>query len=177
MVGASTQPDLGSCKACLFAFNSRWALGQVLHGRLKMHGLFKVERRIFRWSIIPNTAEFEPLVVLGFSNAIDVLRITGEGDGMGFDIAVRLNAHRYAGGLTTRSLGPILILDGGFPTTVTSARPATMIRVRPRVARMSEGNVGLDASRLVQWCLSSHFRAVRVTAMGDIWRDEYSAKG
>lgn len=142
-----------------------------------MHGLFKVERCIFRWSIIPNTAEFEPLVVLGGSKTIDVLRITSEADSMSFDIAVRLNAHRYAGGLTTHSLGPILILDGGLLATDTPVRPATMIRVRPRVARVSEGNVGLDASRLVQWCLSSHFRAVRVTAMDGIWHDEYSAKG
>lgn len=37
------------------------------------------------------------------------------------------------------------------------------------------GDASPDASKLVQWCLSSRFRAVRVTASGGVWNEAYAS--
>jgi hypothetical protein len=138
-----------------------------------MGNSFNVDGRTFQWSLIHQTTEFEPLLRLVYSEtAADVLRISS--DDRLFDIAVRVNIHVHADGSSTRHLGPIWVIGHGFPALDRAVRTGIMIRVRPRVARMGKGNdIGLSASRLVQWCLSAHFRSVRVTASGGVWNDAY----
>lgn len=138
-----------------------------------MSNSFNVDGHTFQWFLIHRATEFEPLLRLATSETVpDVLRISS--DDRLFDIAVPMNISVYAGGSTARYLGPILVLGNGFPALDRAVHTGIMIRVRPRVAKMGEGtDVGLDASRLVQWCLSSHFRAVRVSLSGGVWNDAY----
>ena len=138
-----------------------------------MSNTFSVNGRAFHWAMVFQTSEYEPLLRLASSEAaVDVLRISSED--LAFDIAVRVNVSSYADGSKVRHLGPILVLGSGFATHEGVVPAEIMIRIRPRVTLMAEGNdAGSDASKLVQWCLSSHFRAVRVTASGGIWNDPY----
>jgi hypothetical protein len=124
--------------------------------------------------MIFQTDEYAPLLRLAASEmAVDVLRISGEDHA--FNIAVRVNTSSYADGSKVRHLGPILVLGSGLRTRDRVVPPGIMIRIRPRVTVMAEGdNGGSNASRLVQWCLSSRFRAVRVTAIGGVWNDDYA---
>lgn len=140
-----------------------------------MSNTFSVDGRLFHWSMIFQTSEFEALLrFVAAEVSIDVLRISSEDKA--FDIAVRVNTSVYAGGSEIRHLGPLLVLGNGFTTHDQHVPPGIMIRIRPRVAMMSEGdNAGADASRLVQWCLSARFRAVRVTASGGVWNEAYAA--
>jgi hypothetical protein len=139
-----------------------------------MSNTFKVNGRTFHWATVFQTDEYEPLLRLASSAAVvDVLRISSED--LAFDIAVRVNSSAYADGTKIRHLGPILVLGNGLATHTGVVPAGIMIRIRPRVTVMAEGNdAGADASKLVQWCLSSRFRAVRVTASGGIWNDVYA---
>jgi len=139
--------------------------------RGSMSNTFNVDGRAFNWSLAFQTGEFEPLLrLIASESSVDVLRISSVDKG--FDIAVRINVSTYADGSKARHLGPILVLGSGLATHGRHVLPGTMVRIRPRVSVMSEGGgAGADASRLVQWCLSPHFRAVRVTASGSIWNE------
>jgi hypothetical protein len=139
-----------------------------------MSNTFSVSGRAFHWVMLLQTDEYEPLLRFTSSDAVmDVLRISSED--LAFDIAVRVNTSAYADGSKVRHLGPILVLGNGLATHKGVVPAGMMIRIRPRVTVMAEkGDVGSDASKLVQWCLSPRFRAVRVTASGGIWNDAYA---
>lgn len=142
--------------------------------RGSMSNDFSVNGMAFHWAILLQTGEYEPLLRLASSEAaaVDVLRIFSED--LAFDIAVRVNTGSYADGSKVRHLGPILVLGNGLVTNEGIVPAGIMIRVRPRISVMAEGDdAESDASRLVQWCLSSRFRAVRVTASGGIWNNAY----
>lgn len=140
-----------------------------------MSNTFSVDGRTFYWSMILRASEYEPLLRLAASEiSVDVLRISSEDRAL--DIAVRVNTSTYADGSKIRNLGPILVLGSGLTTHGQLVPPGILIRIRPRVSVMSEGNdAGPDASKLVQWCLSSRFRAVRVTASGGVWNEAYAS--
>lgn len=140
-----------------------------------MSNIFSVGGRAFLWSMVFQTSEYEPLLRLAASEvSIDVLRICSED--RAFDIAARVNTSSYADGSKVRHLGPILVLGSGLTTHDQHVPPGIMIRIRPRVSVMSEGDdASSDASKLVQWCLSSRFRAVRVTASGGVWNEAYAS--
>jgi hypothetical protein len=135
-----------------------------------MSNTFTINGQAFHWLMIFQTNEYEPLLRLVASeNSVDVLRIFSEDQSL--DIAVRINMSTYADGSKIRHMGPILVLGSGFTARGQQVPPGIMVRIRPRVSIMSEGgDAGPNASRLVQWCLSSHFRTIRVTASGGVWK-------
>jgi hypothetical protein len=135
-----------------------------------MENVFTVHGRTFHWSVITKTTEFVSLLRQDeFESGIDVLRITD--DTSGFDVATRIDLHRYAGGSTRVYLGPLLIIGDAFPDASRPVQPEIMIRIRPRITFVRNIQVtGWNASRIVQWCLSTRFRAVRINVMNGIWR-------
>lgn len=136
-----------------------------------MQGTCSINGQKFDWSLISGTSEFPALSSApALPSSIDVLRITG--DDPGFDIAIRIDHGTYAGGQALRWLGPFLVLGNTFPNREKSVAPGTMLRLRPRLAKLPES--ALDNAvieRVIQWCTSENFRAVRVNAVGGIWQN------
>ena len=107
---------------------------------------------------------------LGFPQLVNVLRIASENSD--FDVLMRVDGTAYAGGGSIR-LGPILCI--GDVTVL--ARPSkwptdALLRLRPRIAHVREGTpFGVAAERVVQWCTSRAFKAVRVKPTECLWVD------
>jgi hypothetical protein len=132
-------------------------------------GTFKLNAISYRWYVEPATAEYP-----GFSHEpVQILRVVGEMPG--FDVAIRLRTFENDSRLHAN---PMVVLGECFPTQVDPAPKGARIRLRPKVARLSgEAAADVDVSRIIAWCLSEHFRAVRA----DVWgmpqsspQDDYS---
>ncbi|MEM7758194.1 MAG: hypothetical protein AAF298_08730 [Cyanobacteria bacterium P01_A01_bin.40] len=95
----------------------------------------------------------------------DVLRISSS-DLLGFDIAIRIDE-----GINQRYLGPMLVIGKGFPNNQNPIKPGILLRLRPRLCSLPNDVVvdSVVVERIVQWCLSPGFRAVRINVIGEIW--------
>lgn len=133
---------------------------------IAMHGRCRVNGRTFDWSRIPNTLDFPKLSYAPtIPSAMDVLRITGTDDG--FDIVSQIFEGTYYGGIVVRSLNRLLVIGKTFPNESHPVAPGFLIRLRPRISILSQhGPLQVDVERVLQWSLSSHFRAVRVNYFG-----------
>ena len=126
----------------------------------------------YRWTLVSGTDAYPVLTrALGLPQVVDVLRITGED--LDFDVVMRVDRAAYAGAGDLR-LGPILSIG----KRCILPRPPTwpvdaLLRLRPRIARVSKGtSIGVAAERVVQWCTSRAFRAVRVKPTESLWVDQ-----
>lgn len=100
---------------------------------------------------------------------IDAFRITA--DDSGLDVVMRIVWGAYAG--SDHYLGPILCMGSSNALQQPREWPAdALLRLRPRINRIP-AYVSLDvaAERVVQWCTSRAFKAVRVKPEGSIWID------
>lgn len=121
--------------------------------------------------LVSETAAYPALTrAVGLPQVVDVLRIASENSD--FDVVMRVDGTAYAGGGSIR-LGPVLCI--GDVTVL--ARPLewptdALLRLRPRIARVRDDTAfGVAAERVVQWCTSPAFRAVRVKPTECLWVD------
>lgn len=135
-----------------------------------LDGICLVSGRLYRWSVIRGTAEFPPLTrALGFPQVIDVLRIIGEAPG--FDVVIRIDKVLKDNGKSAKYLGPMLCISDSALLDKDRHWPSdALLRLRPRIASLEDDvPFGVAVERLVQWCTSPGFRAVRVKATGSLW--------
>ena len=128
---------------------------------MAMTGIFRVSGKDFRWYVEPQTSDY-----LGFSaGRVDVLRITScDGD---FDIALMLRAMEFHGGSQILVASPLIVLSKQFPTPQIAVEKGARIRVRPKVTVFRDAEISnYGVRRIVEWCLSRHFRAVRCDIYG-----------
>lgn len=137
----------------------------------KMGGTFTAMGHRYRWLLVNETGAYPALTrALGFPQLVDVLRIVS--DDSDFDVVMRVDGTAYVGGGSIR-LGPVLCI--GDVTVL--ARPSkwptdALLRLRPRIAHVREGTpFGVAAERVVQWCTSRAFKAVRVKPTECLWVD------
>lgn len=140
-----------------------------------MKGICKVGGRCYRWSVIAGTAVFPALTrALGLPQVVDVLRICC--DEPGFDVVIRIDDGSKSGGVGDRYLGPILCVGDSIFLGRTQQWPIdALLRLRPRLIHVRDPvSFGVVVERVVQWCTSQRFRAVRVKPTGSLWVDHES---
>lgn len=120
----------------------------------------------YAWSVIEKTAEFPSLALpLIEHQQVNVLRITGPQPG--FDIAIRINQHEYHDGGIRVSLGPLLVIGAGFPNSKNPVQQGARVGLRPKVSAVAGPAVTeSEVQKVLQWCLSSRFKPVRVSTYG-----------
>jgi hypothetical protein len=125
------------------------------------NGEVRVSGADFHWYVEPRTKEYP-----GFSaEHIDVLRITSSD--RSFDIALWLRFVEFHGGSRIAVASPMVVLSEGFPTPGAVVQKGARLRVRPKVTVFREAVVTDDGvRRIVEWCLSRNFRAVRCSTSG-----------
>jgi hypothetical protein len=128
-----------------------------------VQGKFRVAGIEFRWYV-----EFQTPAYRAFApGAVDVLRIVGERKG--FDVALLMRTFRYHDGGSLLNLGPLVVLGDAFPTAVSPVVKGARIRVRPKLRTFQRTEVHTaDVARIVAWCLSDNFRAVRESLDGNV---------
>lgn len=121
---------------------------------------------LYEWSVIEQTAEFPALALpLIEHQHINILRVTRPQSG--FDIAIRINLNAYHGGSTKVSLGPLLVLGNGFPSSEHPVQQGARIGLRPKVSMVAGQFVAEpDVQKVLQWCLSSRFKPTNVNTYG-----------
>lgn len=126
-----------------------------------------IKGRTFEWSFVTSTNEFKALERFGDSAGVDVLRISLPGTG--FDVAIRVLTGQYSDG-THRYLGPLLVVGSEFPAEQHAVPVGNMLALRPRLVSLApdEPNAA-TVERIVQWCWSPRFKAVRVNSSGGRW--------
>lgn len=135
-----------------------------------MDGICKVMGRLYHWSLIRKTDAFAPLTQAQMlSQVVDVFRITGEDSDL--DVVMRVVWDAYGEG--DHYLGPILCIGSSNVLELPSQWPAdALLRLRPRINRIPKDMpLGIVAARVVQWCTSRAFKAVRVKPEGSLWVD------
>lgn len=135
-----------------------------------MSSSITVNCRSFRWFVQSSTTDFTPLNrMYDPDSGVDVLRITD--DTTRFDIVIRIDRSTYADGVVHHHFGPLLVLGDGFPDVSRAVQYGIMLRLRPRIKAMRNIDVsGWEVGRIIQWCLSSRFRPVRINASSGLWR-------
>jgi hypothetical protein len=126
-----------------------------------------ISGRTFEWSFVSGTSEFKPLERFGDPAGIDVLRISLPGTG--FDAAIRVFTGQYSDGIR-RYLGPLLVVGSEFPDERGAVPVGTMVALRPKLVSLApdEPNAA-TVERIIQWCCSPRFGAVRVNSSGGKW--------
>jgi len=105
-----------------------------------------------------------PYAGLGDS-ARHILRIAD--DSAGFDIVMTYWRHAYREAQPWVIFGPIVVLGSAFPSAATAVQKGLRIRLRPRISVVREGIIDdMAVRRIIAWCLSPHFRAVKCDLMG-----------
>jgi hypothetical protein len=128
-----------------------------------------VGRQSYCWSVQKQTKEFAPLARLGDSSELDVLRISSSDTR--FDVAIRIDAGQYSDGVR-HYLGPMLILDGQFPSAREKIQKSILIELRPKICSLkSDLPDAATVERIIQWVSSAHFRVERVNSSGGKWVD------
>jgi hypothetical protein len=124
-------------------------------GRIRISG---VE---FCWYVESGTMSYP-----GFSSRpIDVLRIVASEKE--FDIVLWLRQMEFRGGSRILLASPIVVLSQEFPTSFAPAKKGARIRIRPKVSVFRDARVtDHGVRRIVEWCLSRHFRAVQCDVHG-----------
>lgn len=132
-----------------------------------MH-LQKVSGREFQWSVEREAGVYEALLYYPGPDRIDVLRI--DEIEVGFSVAIRIDSGRPSDGAAQQWLGPMLILGQRFVVQNEAAVPGVLIELRPKVRRLKcdEPNSS-TVERVIQWCLSQHFRVRRINPVGGRW--------
>ncbi|WP_454907336.1 hypothetical protein [Variovorax gossypii] len=133
-----------------------------------------VSGRTFDWSFVAGTADFRKLPRSGDPDEIDVLRISSPGTG--FDVAIRVDVGQYSSG-DRRYLGPLLVIGNEFPDGQRAVPVGFMIELRPKLVMLSadEPNAA-TVERIIQWCVSTRFKPMRVNSSGGRWVG-YGAEG
>jgi hypothetical protein len=128
--------------------------------------LTKVAGLEYRWWFLDRTNEFPALALpLIEYQAVSVVRIVSLD--ARFDIAMRMNRGEYAGGVVRCWLGPLLVLNPAFAGPHRHMEPNTRIRLRPKLSVLrAEAVDEAVVQRVIQWCLSSRFRAVKCNVWG-----------
>lgn len=121
----------------------------------------------FDWSFVTGTADFRTLPQSFTPDEIDVLRISSPRTG--FDVAIRVDFWRSSWG-DIRSLGPVLVIGNEFPDRQRAVPVGFMIELRPKLRRLSsDGPNAANVERIVQWCISTRFKSVRINSSGGRW--------
>ena len=134
-------------------------------------GNCKVMGHCYRWTLISGTDAYPALTrALVLPQVVDVLRITSED--LDFDVVMRVDRAACAAGGDLR-LGPILSIGNKSVLPRPPNWPVdALLRLRPRIARVSKGtSFSVAAERVVQWCTSRAYRAVRVKPTESLWVD------
>lgn len=138
-----------------------------------MNGVCKANGRLYRWALVCKTNAFPALTcALTLPQIIDVLRICG--DEPGFDVVIRIDG---SGQQECRYLGPMLCIDHSVLLEMKPHWPnGALLRLRPRLIRLPEEvDFRVVVERVIQWCTSPGFRAVRVKPTGSVWVDNFHA--
>lgn len=126
-----------------------------------------ISGKAFEWSLVAGTSEFESLKRFGDAAGIEVLRISLPGTG--FDAAIRVLTGQYSDGVR-RYLGPVLVLGSEFPSERGAVPVGNMVALRPKLVSLAPGEPNAaTVERIIQWCLSPRFRALRVNSSGGRW--------
>ncbi|GAA5170146.1 hypothetical protein [Viridibacterium curvum] len=96
-----------------------------------------------------------------------MLRITSKDSG--FDVAIRVLSGQYSDGVH-QFLGPLLVVGDQFPNKQQPLQSGILIELRPKLRALTIGEPNAaTVERVVQWCNSSAFKAVRVNSSGGRW--------
>jgi hypothetical protein len=133
------------------------------------YGTVRIDSAAYHWYVESQTLSYP-----GFSHEpIDILRIVGSNSG--FDIAVRLRNFESGSQLYA---GPMVVLGDRFPSSSLPTPKGARLRLRPKLRSFHDLKVdGECVSRIIAWCLSRHFRAVRANMWGEAQsgpQDDYS---
>jgi hypothetical protein len=126
-----------------------------------------VRGKAFEWQVVVGTTEFNAFrkTFVG-DEPVDVLRIWQPGTG--FDIAIQIRAFPPG---TWNYLGPALVLGHAFPDAERAATVGHLIELRPKLRRLlgKSWPTAADVDRILQWCMTRKFRALRVNVFGGRW--------
>ncbi|WP_313344358.1 hypothetical protein [Stenotrophomonas sp.] len=123
----------------------------------------------FEWALVSSTTEFNAFrrKFVG-DEPVDVLRIWQPDTGFDIVIEVQSDPHPAVKGCCLRS---ILVIGPAFPDAERAATVGHLIELRPklRVLLREGAPTGADVERILQWCMTRKFRALRVNVFGGRW--------